>query len=154
MKKILLKTMFVAVMMTACTFSAKGGDGFSRGHGVIARIGAGVPANFEAGIGYRFCPQFELAAEAFSYSGLTAMTGALDARCHILDRSFTPYVDAKIGYGTLGVDIENQNYNNFHGSITAGLSWRRFDLGAGAVFDPFHKVEFISALSWTFCFGE
>ena len=154
MKKLLLKTLFVAALMTACTFCAEGGDGFSRGRGTIARIGAGVPANFEAGIGYRFCPQFELAAEAFSYSGLTAITAALDARYHILDRSFTPFVDTKIGYGTLGVNIENQNYNNCFGSITAGLSWRRFDLGAGVVFDPFHKVEFISALSWTFCFGK
>lgn len=86
------------------------------------------------------------------FSGLTSMAGVLDARSHILDQPFTPFVDIKLGYGVLGKDIDNANCYGIVFAPTAGLSWRRFDLGAGIIYDPFHKTCFMANLSWTFNF--
>ena len=141
------------MIVTSHPVHAANGDGFVRKEGVIARIGAGTPANFDLGVGYRFSPHFALAAEAYSYSGLTTITGVIDGRYHILDNAFTPFVDAKIGYGSLGKTAEYMNYKDILGSLTAGLSWRGFDLGAGIVYDSFHKLEFTANLSWTYCFA-
>ena len=63
---------------------------------------------------------------------------------------FTPFVATRIGYGTLGKTLEYSNYKDNLGSIIAGLSWRRFDVGAGIIYDSFHKTEFTANLSWTF----
>lgn len=132
--------------------NAANGDGFSREKGIIIRIGAGAPANFNIGAGYRFNPHFSIVGELFSYSGLTTFTGVADARYHILDKSMTPFVAAKIGYGTLGMTIENSSYRNGMASLIAGYSWRGFDLGAGIIYDPFHKMQFTTNISWTYCF--
>lgn len=132
--------------------NAANGDGFSREKGIITRIGAGAPANFDLGAGYRFNPHFALAIEAYSYSGLTTFTGVMDARYHILDSSFTPFVATKLGYGKLGMTMEYRTYYDLLGSLTAGISWRGFDLGAGIIYDSFHKMEFTANISWTYCF--
>ena len=152
-----IKHLLVAVLLlVAASLSANANENteFVREKGVIARIGAGAPANFNVGLGYRFCPHFELAAEVFSYSGLTTITGVLDARYHILDRPLTPFVAAKAGYGVLGTTLEYQNYSNLLGVLTAGMSWKGFDLGAGLVYDPFHRFGFTANLSWTYRFGR
>ncbi|MCQ2162697.1 MAG: hypothetical protein MJY86_05415 [Bacteroidales bacterium] len=147
-------SVLAALLMFVSTYpaNAANGDGFSRGKGVIARIGAGTPANFDLGAGYRFNPHFALAMEAYSYSGLTTFAGVMDARYHILDSAFTPFVATKIGYGELGMTIEYGTYQDILGSLTAGLSWRGFDLGAGIIYDSFHKMGFTANLSWTYCF--
>lgn len=152
MKKI--TKILITALVLAVSFPANAADGgeFTRGNGIIARIGAGVPSNFNIGAGYRFNPHFALAAEAYSYSGLTALTGVIDARYHILDNVITPFAAAKIGYGTLGMTIENNSYKDVLGSLTAGLSWRGFDLGAGVIYDTYHKTEFTVNISWTYCF--
>ncbi|MCQ2188023.1 MAG: hypothetical protein MJY73_06715 [Bacteroidales bacterium] len=157
MKHISLKIMIAASILVACSFSAMAGNGvgnFSRSKGTIGRIGVGAPANFEIGLGYQFNRYFSLTAEALSFSGLTAVAGVVDARWYMLDKTLTPFADAKIGAGILGKDIDNQNCFGPIGSITAGLSWRRFDIGAGIICDPFHKVEFTSSLTWTYNFGR
>ena len=128
-------------------------DGRTKAGGVTVRIGAGAPANFNIGAGYQFSPHFSLTAEVFSYSGLTAFTGALDARYYFSDKEVSPFLAAKAGYGTLGTTYELQNYNGMSGTLMAGARWHRFDLGAGCVCDSFHKMEFIANLSWTYCFG-
>ena len=147
-------SVLAALLMIVPAYSANAadGDGFRRGKGVIARIGAGAPANFDLGAGYRFNPHFALAIETYSYSGLTTFTGVMDARYHILDNAFTPFVATKIGYGKLGMTMDYWTYKDFLGSLTAGLSWRGFDLGAGILYDSFHKMEFTANLSWTYCF--
>ena len=157
MKHISLKIMIAASLLVACSFSAMADNsigGFSRSKGAIGRIGAGAPANLEIGLGYQFNEHFALTAGALSFSGLTAVTGVVDARWYMLNETFTPYADARIGAGILGKNMENQNCLGPIGSITAGLSWRRFDIGAGVICDPFHKVEFISSLTWTCNFGR
>lgn len=153
-RKIGAISVLVVLLMAVSAYSANAadGDGFSRGKGVIARIGAGAPANFDLGAGYRFNSHFALAVEAYSYSGLTTFTGVMDARYHILDNALTPFVATKIGYGELGITMEYATYKDILGSLTAGLSWRGFDLGAGIIYDSFHKVEFTANLSWTYCF--
>lgn len=132
--------------------SAAGSDGYVREKGMTVRVGAGAPSNSYIGAGYRFGPHFSIAAEAFSYSGLTTITGVVDARYHILDNVFSPFVAARIGYGKLGMTMEYRPCRNALGSLTAGLGWRGFDLGAGIIYDPFHKLQFISDISWTYCF--
>lgn len=129
---------------------AANADGFSRDKGFIVRVGAGAPANFNVGAGFRFNPHLTLTGEVFSYSGLTTLTGVIDARYYVLDNGFTPFVATRIGYGTLGKTLEYSNYKDNLGSIIAGLSWRRFDVGAGIIYDSFHKTEFTANLSWTF----
>ena len=152
-KSVALSVLALFVMITPShSANVAKSEGFSREKGIIVRVGAGAPANFNIGAGYRFNPHFSLVGEAFSYSGLTAFTGAIDARYYILDKSLTPFVAAEIGYGTLGMTMENSAYRNALGSLTAGLSWRGFDLGAGIIYDPFHKMEFTANLSWTYCF--
>ena len=152
-KSVIFSVLTVLLALVAShSASAASGDGFSRGKGVLVRVGAGAPINLNLGAGYRFGPHFALAAEAYSYSGLTALTGAIDARYHILDNSFTPFAAAKLGYGSLGEDYDYKNVNDFIGSLTAGVSWRGFDLGAGIIYDPFHKLGFTANLSWTYCF--
>lgn len=149
-----LVAVLAALMMIVFSNSANAADsdGFSRGSGVITRIGAGALENIDLGVGYRFNPHFALAIEAYSYYGLTTFTGVVDARYHILDNAFTPFVATKIGYGKLGMTVEYWTYRNVLGSLTAGLSWRGFDLGAGIIYEPFHKIEFTANLSWTYCF--
>lgn len=153
-KKSIVLSALTALFMVVPSHSvnAADSDGFSRDKGMIVRIGAGIPSNFNMGAGYRFCPHFSVDAELFSYSGLTTFTGAVDARYYILDKSLTPFIAAKIGYGTLGKTMEYSTYRNALGSLTAGISWRRFDLGAGIIYDPFHRVEFTANLSFTYCF--
>ena len=141
----------LAIVIPYSSYAANG-DGYSREKGVIVRLGAGAPLNLDLGAGYRFNPHFALAVEACSYSGLTTLTGVLDARYHILDKDFTPFVAARIGYGSLGKTVKYQNYYNALGSLTAGLSWRGFDLGAGVIYDPFHRFQFTANISWTYCF--
>lgn len=147
-------SMLAALMMIVAAPSAHAanGNGFSREKGVIARVGAGAPANFNLGVGYRFNPHFALTMEAYSYSGLTAITGAIDARYYLLKNAITPFVSAKIGYGALGMTAECMKYKDVMSSMTTGLSWRRFDLGAGIIHDPFHKLEYTANLSWAYCF--
>ncbi len=157
MKHTLLNIMTAASLFVACSFSAAADNGageFSRSKGTIGRIGVGAPANFEIGLGYQFNKYFSLTAEALSYSGLTSVAGVVDARWYMLDKTLTPYADARIGAGLLGKNVENQNCFGPVGSVTAGLSWRRFDIGAGVICDPFHKVEFTSSLTWTYNFGR
>lgn len=152
-----LKIIVAATLLVACSVSAMAGNGigdFSRNKGTIGRIGVGAPANFEIGLGYQFNKYFSLIAEAISFSELTAVSGVVDARWYMLNESLTPYADAKIGAGVLGKDIDNKNCFGPIGSIMAGLSWRRFDIGAGVIYDPFHKIEFISGLTWTCNFGR
>ena len=152
-KSMALSVLALFVMITPShSANVAKSEGFSREKGIIVRVGAGAPANFNIGAGYRFNPHFSIAGEVFSYSGLTTVTGVADARYYILDKNMTPFVAAKIGYGTLGRTIENTAYRNALGSLTAGLSWRGFDLGAGIIYDPFHKMEFTANLSWTYCF--
>ena len=142
MRNLLCKLALAAALLAAGPFSAmaSNGIGFSRSHGVIGRAGAGTPANFDAGFGYQFCPHFGLTAGVMGFSGLTSMAGVLDARSHILDQPFTPFVDIKLGYGVLGKDIDNANCYGIVFAPTAGLSWRRFDLGVGATYDAFNQL--------------
>lgn len=154
MKSIALSVMAVLCMaIPSHPASAANAGGFSRENGVIARIGTGgYLENLDIGVGYRFNPHFTLAMEAYSYFGITTFTGVIDARYHILDKPFSPFVAAKAGYGKLGMTIEYWTYRNVLGSLTAGLGWRGFDLGAGIIYDPFHKMQFTTNISWTHCF--
>lgn len=152
MKKIV--TIMAAAMLLLGSFSAQAADGFTRGKGVTARIGVGAPASLELGLGYQFCPQFSLTAEAYSFSGLTAAAGVLDARYYVLDQAFTPFVDVRAGYGIMGKDMSYRDCYDYLGSVSAGISWRRFDLGAGVIYDPFHKLSVTANLSWTIRFGR
>lgn len=142
----------LAIVTFSLPAAAADGDGFTRGNGVIARIGAGAPANLNLGAGYRFNSHFALAMEAFSYSGLTTLAGAVDARYHVLDNALTPFISAKIGYGSLGKTLEYKDYKDLLYAWTAGISWRGFDLGAGIIYDSFHQLGFTANLSWTYCF--
>ena len=150
MKQRFLLTAVILAVFAFPSGAAEPGDNY-RGQGMIARIGIGAPANVEIGIGYQFCPNFALTAEAFSYSGMTAMTGALDARYYMTEKQCSPFLGARLGYGTLGKSVDNQNFNDMFESVTAGISWHRFDLGAGIIYDSFHKAQFIAGLSWTIC---
>lgn len=154
MKNKLLAASLAILAMATFPAKAEGPDTFSRGSGVTARIGAGAPANFNLGLGYQFGPHLSLTGEAFSYSGLTTMTGTVDARYYVYDRCFTPFLEVRAGYGVLGTTYENKKYCDALGSMSAGLSWRRFDLGAGVIFDSFHKAEFTAGISWTVKIGR
>lgn len=148
---------FIALAVTAAfAFSAGAADfkDYSRYRGLFSEVSIGVPASFEIGAGYQFNTHFAMTAEAFSYSGLTAMTGAVSSKYYMYDRVFTPYAQAKLGYGTLGVDYENMEYNDMFCSVSIGLSWCSFDLGAGFVLDSFHRVGFNTSLSWIYRFGR
>lgn len=151
-KKLSALAVLMSLVMAICTVSSSAADEISRRNGVIARIGAGAPGNLEIGAGYRFNQHFSIAGEVFSYSGLTTVAGVADARYYILDKNMTPFVAAKIGYGTLGRTIENTAYRNGLASLMAGLSWHGFDLGAGIIYDPFHNMGFTADLSWTYYF--
>ncbi len=155
MKKSICTILLAVALIGGCSFSAKAANNigdFSRHKGVIGRIGAGIPANAEIGLGYQFNWLFALTAEAYSFSGLTSIGGAVDARWYVTPEDFTPYADLKVGYALLGTNMEYQNCYGAFSAVTAGLSWRWFDLGAGITYDPFHKVEFTASLTWTFNF--
>lgn len=149
MKKII--TIIVVILATVCMAAASNKD-YQRRQGVIARVGIEDPAGFNVGVGYQFNPHFALTAEAYSFSGLTSMSGSVDARYYFLDRTFTPYVNAKAGYGILGKNLENQNDNGFIGIAGAGLSWKGFDFGVGGMYDRFHKIGCSVNVSWTLHF--
>lgn len=150
MKRII--TIAAALLVTAFTLASAQDNDYQRSQGFITRVGIEDPAGFILGAGYQFSPHFALAAEAYSFSGLTSMSGALDARYYILDKTWTPYVGVKGGYGVLGTDFENQKVFGAIGTATAGVSYKGFDLGVGAIYDNFHKGEYGVSFSWTLHF--
>lgn len=154
MNKTFLRFMLATILIAGTSYSsmAANGIGFSRDKGTIGRIGVGAPTNFEIGVGYQFNKYFALTAEALTFSGLTSIAGVVDARWYMTKEVLTPYADAKLGFGLLGETLEYENYFGPVGSVTAGISWRRFDLGAGIIYDPFHKLGFTSSLTWTYNF--
>lgn len=58
----------------------------------------------------------------------------------------------KSRFRNIGETYEYQDYNDLFGAVAASISWRRFDLDTGCVFDNFHKMELVANLSWTYCF--
>ena len=111
-----------------------------RAAGCFFRVGGGIPTNVNVGFGYRFAPQFSLAAEVKSYSGLTSIVGGLDARIYFSKKNLTPFVSLSADYGVLGKNYDNSDYCSYSFSAMLGLSWRRFDLGFGASYDSFNYV--------------
>lgn len=149
MKKIFVTIIaLIGVFSTAVSAQAANGNDFSRNTGLILRAGVG-PDNFDLGAGVQLNPHFAVTAEAFSFSGLTSINAVADVRYYVLDKTITPFVDVKAGYGMLGKTIEYRGYYGMVTSATAGISLRRFDLGAGVTYDEFHKAGFIANLSWT-----
>lgn len=155
MKRILFLAIVAAAILLGCTVSAMAAErtDYSRGKGALVRIGAGAPANAEFGFGYQLNPHCSLAAEAYSFWGLTTFTGALDARYYFMDQAFTPFVGAKAGYGLLGKTMSYRDCYDFMGTALAGLSWRGLDLGAGVIYDPFHGAQFTASLNWNIRIG-
>lgn len=151
MKKIIT---IAAILLATLTTSSHAADnsGWARRQGPVARIGIGTPASFELGAGYQFSPNFVLTVDAFSYSGLTAMSGIADARYYFLDKDFTPFIDMKAGYGVLGKNLENQSVFGAVEALSAGVSWKALDLSAGFIHDSFHGIEYSLNLTWTIRF--
>ena len=116
-----------------------------RAAGWFFRIGGGVPANINAGIGYRFAPQFSLTAELKTYSGLTSIVGGIDARFYFTKKNLTPFIVLNADYGCLGKTLDYRDYWADSYSFMLGLSWRRFDLGLGVSYDTFsHHLPLVN----------
>jgi|GEM_PF-4866084 hypothetical protein len=122
--------------------------------GAYIRVGAGYYADINVGAGYMFRNGLSLGAEATTWSMFCGIGGALDARYRFTPKDFSPFVDVKLGYGLLGVDYEYENYYNCFTSAMAGISWRRWDLGAGIAYDRFYKSYPVVNLSYTFLLGK
>ena len=101
------------------------------------RISAGYNNTLSVGVGWRFSDNFTLGAEANGWSSLCGVVGGLDARYYFSNRSVKPFADIMIGYGLLGLTYDCQNYYAFAYRAMAGISWRRFDLGA----EPLRRGE-------------
>ena len=119
-----------------------------RAAGWFFRIGGGVPANINAGIGYRFAPQFSLTAELKTYSGLTSIVGGIDARFYFTKKNLTPFIALNADYGCLGKTLDYRDYWADSYSFMLGLSWRRFDLGLGVSYDTFSHLLPLVNLSY------
>ena len=120
--------------------------------GPYGRISAGYNNTLSIGVGWSVSDNFTVGAEANAWSLLCGVVGGLDARYYFSNWCVKPFADVMIGYGLLGVTYDRQNFYDFAFRAMAGISWRRFDLGAGVTYDNFYQCWPAVTLSYTLPF--
>lgn len=134
----------------AVNVSAKKLQPFAFISGPYIRIGAGYYAYVNVGAGYAFPFRLTVGGEVTAWSMFCGVGGVVDLRYRFLNKQFSPFISAKIGYGLLGKTIDCKNYSNFLSSAMCGLSWRWLDAGAGVAYDNFYGVYPMVNISYTF----
>ncbi len=149
-----LKKVIIASLVLFAFATNINAQSFTLKSGPYIRVGAGYYADINLGAGYTFPFRLSVGAEATTWSMFCGFGGDVDLRYRFLDKQFSPFIDAKIGYGLLGKTREYQNYYDLFYSAMVGVSWRQLDLGVGVAYDCYYKACPVANLSYTFVFGK
>lgn len=148
-----LTILFFAILFVCTTpLKAQRLKEFEFHSGPYIRVGAGYFADLNVGAGYTFPFRLSLGAEVTTWSMFCGVGAMVDARYRFIDNQFSPFVDAKSGFGLLGKTYDNRTYSGFMTSVMGGLSWRGLDLGIGAGYDEFYGFSPVVNLSYTYVF--
>lgn len=127
---------------------------WTREKGTCLRVGAGYPTQFCIGAERHISPYLSVGGEFTTLNEMCGVGVAADIRSYFLRSSFSPFVDAKIGYGRIGVDIDKKTCFSDYYAGMVGVSWRHLDVAGGFMWDEWNKYTPALSVNWHFLFGK
>lgn len=149
MKKNLL-VICVLLLVPATVCMAANPSKWTREKGACLRVGAGYPTQFCIGADWHLNPFLSVGGEVTTLNEMCGVGVAADVRSYFLRSSISPFVDAKIGFGTIGKDINmNLCYSDFYAGMI-GVNCRHLDVAGGFVWDEWNKYTPTLSINWHF----
>lgn len=124
----------VLVLLCLCTFSGNvvSAKNVLEENAVFSREGVVIRPELYSGLfveaGYQFNPYFQLTGGlGFGLDGFGGLVKTLGGRAYFSSTNFTPFADYHFSFFSFDGTLL------FRNTIVAGLSYKNFDLGAGAM---------------------